>query len=134
MKPLLPNTKSKTHDKIIVVEIDHVITDSKSIAESFTDIINHVIQDLDFDVHPSVSLICNREQLDDFDFTHVDIKCVQSILEQLNPRKSVGMDNISSRLRRLSSSISVEVTMLINHFIILKVCPENGRAVISRLW
>lgn len=66
------------------------------------------------------------EQLDDSAFTPFDIKYIQSILEQLNARKSVGMDNISSCLLRLSSpSISTEVTKLIDHFINTQSIPRE---------
>ena len=54
---------------------------------------------------------------------------VHNILKQLNPRESVGMDNISSHLLRLSSpSISTEVTKLNIHFINTQSIPREWKS------
>ena len=53
-----------------------------------------------------------------FHSTPVGNEYVRNILINLDPRKSVGMDNISSHLLRLFAlSIAVEVTHLFNYFI-----------------
>ena len=53
-----------------------------------------------------------------FDFVPVSVSYIKEALDNLNPRKAVGCDNISQRLLRLSSPvISEPLTCLINHFI-----------------
>ena len=52
------------------------------------------------------------------DFVPLRISYKKEALDNLNPRKGVGCDNISERLLRLSSPvISEPLTCLINHFI-----------------
>ena len=61
MRPLLLNSRSKTPGKVILAEKDHVITDSRLVAEClnsyFADAVNHdtgVLETGDLSIHSSV--------------------------------------------------------------------------------
>ena len=59
-------------------------------------------------------------------FNTVGNEYVKNILINLDPGKSVGMDNISSRLLSLfAPSITDEVTHLINYFISVQSIPTK---------
>ena len=61
-------------------------------------------------------------------FNTVGNEYVRNILINLDPGKSVGMDNISSRLLRLfAPSITDEVTHLINYFISVQSWPTEWK-------
>ena len=68
--------------------------------------------------HPSIEIIAEKTDDQSFDFVPVRVTYIKEALDNLNPRKAVGCDNISQRLLRLSSPvISEPLTCLINHFI-----------------
>ena len=72
----------------------------------------------EFDNHPSIKAITERVTLNQFTFQTVNVEYVRKILNNLEPKKSVGVDDISPRLLKLSApAIANAVTELINYFI-----------------
>ena len=72
-----------------------------------------------FSDHPSVLGIASRKVLEQpFTFEPVSSSYVKEILDNLNPRKAVCADGISSHLLRLSAPVMAEgITRLINFLI-----------------
>ena len=79
-----------------------------------------------FSDHPSVLGIASRQVLEHpFTFEPVSSSYVKEILDNLNPRKEVGADDISPRLLRLTAPVMAEeITRLINFFIANRSWPS----------
>ena len=139
MGPLLPNTGNKSQ-AIILVEHNQVLNYANLIAGVFNDFFCHPPGTLntlsDFSSHPSVKKITekwHRERLSSFQ--PVGLALVQKTLKDLDPRKSVGVDGISSWILSLSApAIAGEVVKLINKFIEKRDRPlELKRSKVSRI-
>jgi len=124
MKPLLPN-KGRKQSKIILMEVDGVVTDSPAVTEIFNEYFRDVAVNEgtdrtieDFADHRSVKLITEKGDTQSFSFSTVNENYLKNILDRLNPRKAVGCDSISQRLLCISApAIAQPLTRLINHFI-----------------
>ena len=114
MKPLLPDCKSGSTNKINLMENNLLITDSKLVAKTLNDYFVNVAGSKDstseeFDDHPSVHCIKMKNYKLASKFHTVNEKYIKRILDSLNPKNAVGIDKISSRAIRLSSSVLVLV-------------------------
>lgn len=125
MKPLLPSSPSNTQSSITLVENGCVISNPSEVAEIFNDHFSNIVQadnslnPQDFTIHPSFNLIADKATLVNFNSVPVSSSYVSTVLHNLDPKKTVGVDGISSRLLRLSApGIVDEITKLINFFII----------------
>lgn len=134
MKPLLPSSRSNTQISITLVENGCIISNSSEVAEGFNDHFSNMVQadtslkPQNFTNHPSVKLIADRESLVIFSFVPVSSSYVSTILHNLDLKKAVGVDGISSRLLRLSAPRIVnEITRLINHFISSHSWPQEWK-------
>ena len=103
-------------------------------AEIFNDHFSNMVQPdnslnpQDFTTHPSVKLIADRDTLVNFNFVPVSFSYVSTILHNLDPKKAVGVDGISSRLPHLSSpGIVNKMTSLINFFINSQSWPQERK-------
>ena len=109
MKPLLPS-KAKMQSKIVLLENEQLITDSKCVAETFNDYFCDVAASdgaemsvEDFKDHLSVRKIAEHfGSTSNFDFQLIEVEYVKGILLKLNSRKAVGCDNISQTLAHYS--------------------------------
>ena len=92
MKPLLPNCKSGSTNKINLMENNVLITDSKLVAETLNDYFVNVSRSndstflVDFDDHPIKMKNYNLA----FKFHTVNDEYTMRVLGSLNPKKSVG--------------------------------------------
>ena len=137
MKRLLPSSRSKTQSSITLVENGCVISNSSELAEVFNDHFSYMVEAdtslklKDFTNHPSVKLIADRESLVIFSFVPVSSSYMSTILHNLDLKKAVGVDGISSRLLRLSApSIVNEITRSTNHFISSHSWPQEWKCSI----
>lgn len=103
MKLLLPNTKCKNNDGIVLIENDQVITNALKIAKIFNDYFSEVAtsngdhcQVEDFSEHQSVKLIAGEKVLQDFSFKSVETGYIDNYIE--DPREVVGVDKIYSKV------------------------------------
>ena len=95
MKPLLPN-KGRKQSKIILMEVDGVVTDSPAVTEIFNEYFRDVAVNEgtdrtieDFADHRSVKLITEKGDTQSFSFSTVNENYLKNILDRLNPRKAV---------------------------------------------
>ena len=126
MSPLLPNSSGgKKSNGIVLIENEAIVTESIRVAEIFNNYFVEVAGSSgddktieEFDNHPSTKAITERVTLNQFTFQTVNVEYVRKILNNLEPKKSVGVDDISPRLLKLSApAIANAVTELINYFI-----------------
>ena len=108
MRPLLPKTRCNKNKGYVLIENEKVITDPKEIAETFNfAMVNHSGGDNmdihDFNDHSSVQKINDNKSTQTFSFETFNANYIRNILNNLNFKKSVGFDNISSKLLKLSS-------------------------------
>ena len=109
MKPLLPSSRSNTQSSITLVENGCVISNPSEVAEMFNDHFSNIVQAdnslnaQDFTIHPSFNLIADRATLVNFNPVPVSSRYESTILHNLDLKKTVGVDGISSRLFRLSA-------------------------------
>ena len=67
--------------------------------------------------------------MQEFSFIPVGEEYVRNYIEHLNPRKSVGVDNISSKLLKISSEVILDkITRLINFFIEKEAWPIEWKS------
>lgn len=132
MKPLLPNCGINKLSNITLVQNGVVTTEPRQVVEIFNsyfaDVVSTNHRENDFNDHPSVNLIASKMLLDQFVFQPVSCGYVRQILDNLNPRKAVGVDGISPRLLRLAAPIlTEEIIQLINYLIMNQSWLPNGR-------
>ena len=85
----------------------------------------------DFTTHLSVKLLADRDTLVTFNFVPVSSSYMSTIVHNLDPKKAVGVNGISSRLPCLSApSILNEITKLINFFINSQFWPQEWKCSI----
>ena len=136
MSPLLPNfSGGKKADGIVLIENEAIVTEPIRVAETFNNYFVEVAgcngndsKIEEFDNHSSIEAITERSPiLNQFTFQTVNVEYVRNILNNLKPKKSVGVDDISPRLLKLSTpAIADAVTELINHFITSQTWPTES--------
>ena len=124
MSPLLPNSSGgKKSNGIVLIENEAIVTEPIRVAETFNNYFVEVAGSSgddktieEFDNHPSTKAITERVTLNQFTFQTVNVEYVRKILNNLEPKKSVGVDDKSPRLLKLSApAIANAVTELINY-------------------
>ena len=115
MSPLLPNSSGgKKTDGIVLIENEAIVTEPIRVAETFNNYFVEVAgcnrddsKIEEFDNHSSIEAITERSPiLNQFTFQTVNVEYVRNILNNLKPKKSVGVDDISPRLLKLSTPAS----------------------------
>ena len=133
MKPLLPNSSLSKQYSVTLLEDGKVLMEPSEVVEVF----NNYFASVDvpethggsvenFSDHPSVLGIASRQVLEHpFTFEPEGSSYVKEILDNLNPRKAVG---ISLRLLRLSAPVMAEeITRLINFLIANRSWPDEWK-------
>ena len=146
IKPFL-TSKQPSSNNIILKKDDKIITDEREICDIFNDYFSHVAMDIGFkdDIpddfqtadgfariidkhsnHPSVTKIKENVQTQHyFNFTAVNDKDIEKLIQRMDPQKAQGYDNIPSKLLRLGASgISSHLSHLVNHCLHVREFPD----------
>ena len=146
IKPFL-TSKQPSSNNIILKEDDKIITDEREICDIFNDYFSHVAMYIGFkdDIpddfqtadgvariidkhsnHASVTKIKENVQTQHyFNFTAVNDKDIEKLIQRMDPKKAQGYDNIPSKLLRLGASgISSHLSHLVNHCLHVREFPD----------
>ena len=136
-RPFL-NSKTKQANDIILKEDNMVINDKKEIADLFNNYfvqiadcaaqVNEVDYGQDYEKHPSILAIHERNTKGYFKFQHTNQALVEKLLRDINVRKSCGHDMMSPRLLKESAAvIAGPIANIINSSVDLCKYPSSWK-------
>ena len=136
MRPLLPNTGSRKSNGLILIENGAIVAEPEQTAEIFNKYFSEPANDSkngkrleDYNDHPSIRSITEKDLMQDFTFEPVNAEYIRTVLNGIDPKKAVGVDDISPRLLKLSApALAEEVTRLINYFITTSSWPSEWKS------
>ena len=140
LRPFL-HTKSRQANDIILKEEDRIITDKKEIAELFNEHFVHIADNVplreeedygeDFANHPSIKAIFENRGTDElacFSFHRTSKLQVETLLKEINVRKSPGHDMIPPRLVKDAAAVIADPLTSIFNYSIENCCyPANWK-------
>ena len=153
IKPFMSHKSSSQNGCITLFDDEKIVSDSKDVCNifnsHFASCANHIgysqpITDSEcmnlisgsFENHHSISSINDQKLESKFKFTEIDLDHVFKLLAKVNVKKSTGVDKISPRLLKLSTTeIAQPLTNLINMSIKTNTFPDNlKKAEVSPLF
>ena len=125
MRPLLPTTCSRKSNGLLLIENEAIVAEPEQTAEIFNKYFFEPAHDSEtgkrleaYNDHPSIRSVTEKDLMQDFTFEPVNSEYIRTVLNGIEPKKAVGVDNISPRLLKLSApALAEEVKRLINYFI-----------------
>ena len=92
MKPLLATSSGKNIQGVILVGGSSVVSDSRCVAEVFSDYFTSNIQvehrsDNDYTDHPSIKALSNRRFSSEFNYSPVSTSYIRNLLDYLESEK-----------------------------------------------
>ena len=133
VKPFLSKKSTGSQQKIVLVENDKIVNNTKDICDTFNTFFVNVANDIGKDVifdgnsHPSILKIKNNTQHNTlFDFKPTDVDTINKLVSKINIKKATGVDQISSKLLRAGAPVlNKHITTLVNNTIKTSVFPTR---------
>ena len=133
VKPFLSKQSTGSQQKIVLVENDKIVNNTKDICDTFNTFFVNVANDIGKDVifdgnsHPSILKIKNNTQHNTlFDFKPTDVDTIHKLVSKINIKKATGVEQISSKLLRAGAPVlNKHITTLVNNTIKTSVFPTR---------
>ena len=125
VKPFLSKKSTGSQQKIVLVEKNKIVNNTKDVCNTFNTFFVNVVNDIGKEVifdgnsHPSILKIKNNTQHNTlFDFKPTDVDTVNKLVNKINIKKATGLDQISSKLLRAGAHVlNKHITTLVNNTI-----------------
>ena len=122
------------NSNIQIEENNKIISDPKKVGEIFNDFFINVASDIGTGEtpsgpeHPSIKAIKENNKVppNSFSFVQVDQSKVEKYLKDIGTKKATGIDNVSSKILNLTSTVMIgPITSLINSMIKNSTFPDT---------
>ena len=133
IKPFLSKKSTGCQQKVVLVENDKILNNTKDVCDTFNTFFVNVANDIgkgiifDENSHPSISKIkANTQHNTLFEFQPTNVEAISKLVNKINVKKATGVDNISSKLLRAGAPVlNKHITTLVNYTIKNSVFPDR---------